>query len=255
VSSRRQFITLLGVAVMAWPITAGAQQPTMPVIGYLGAGSPEADANLITAFRKGLGEAGFVEGRNVAIEFRWAHNDTALLPGLAVDLVRRRVQVIVTTASTPAASAAKAASTTIPIVFSIGTDPVRVGLVASLNHPGANITGATTMSVELTPKRLEILSELLPSAARFAVLVNPNNPLGVEPVTDDVRAAAVILAQQIEIRPAATNRDIDTVFAYLVEKRTAAVLFTPARHQDRILIVPINFGNPQLQSRPPKGVQ
>ncbi len=199
----------------------------MPVIGYLEAGSPEASANLVAAFRKGLSEAGYVEGRNVAIVFRWAHNENDRLPDLAADLVHRRVDVIVTPVSTPAAFAAKAATTTIPIVFGTGADPVRAGLVASLNRPGGNVTGVNTMSLELMPKRLGLLNELLPGAARFAVLVNPSNPFGAEPAITDVRAAAVAIGQQIEVFTASSNRDIDTAFATLTQKRADAVVFTP----------------------------
>jgi len=204
-----------------------AQQAAMPVIGYLEAGSPEASANLVAAFRKGLSEAGYVEGRNVAIVFRWAHNENDRLPDLAADLVHRRVDVIVTPVSTPAAFAAKAATTTIPIVFGTGADPVRAGLVASLNRPGGNVTGVNTMSLELMPKRLGLLNELLPGAARFAVLVNPSNPFGAEPAITDVRAAAVAIGQQIEVFTASSNRDIDTAFATLTQKRADAVVFTP----------------------------
>src|SRR5262249_24114386 len=211
----------------AWPLAARAQQPAMPVIGYLEAGLPEASANLVAAFRKGLSEAGYIEGRNVAIEFRWAHNENDRLPDLAADLVRRRVQMIVTPASTLAASAAKAASTTIPIVFGTGSDPVRAGLVASLNRPGGNVTGANTMSVELISKRLGLLNELLPGAARFAVLVNPSNPSSAEPAITDARAAAVALGRQIEVFTARSNRHLDTAFRTLAQKRADAVVSPP----------------------------
>ena len=224
---RRELIAAIGGAAAAWPLAARAQQSAMLVIGYLEAGSPEASANLVAAFRKGLSEVGYVEGHNVAIEFRWAHNENDRLPDLAADLVHRRVDVIVTPVSTLAAFAAKAATTTIPIVFGTGADPVRAGLVASLSRPGGNVTGANTMSLELMPKRLGLLNELLPGAARFAVLINPSNPFSAEPAMTDVRAAAVGLRQQIEVFTASSNRDIDTTFATLAQKRADAVVFTP----------------------------
>jgi ABC-type uncharacterized transport system substrate-binding protein len=172
---RRAFITLLGGAAAAWPLAARAQQAGVPVVGYLSVGTPEASTNSLTEFRKGLSETGYVEGRNVMIEYRWAHNDNTRLPDLVADLVRRRVSVIVP-GSTPVALAAKAATATIPIVFGGGVDPVQVGLVASLNRPGGNVTGLTSMSREIMPKQLGLLQALLPDATRFAVLVNPNSP-------------------------------------------------------------------------------
>jgi putative ABC transport system substrate-binding protein len=223
---RREFIALLGGAA-AWPPAAHAQQPPVPVIGYLGAGSPEASTNLVAAFRKGLSEVSYVEGRNVAIEFRWAHNQNDRLPDLAADLVRRGVQVIVTQATTLAASTAKAATTSIPVVFGIGADPVRAGLVASFNRPGGNVTGVTTMSIELMPKRLGLLQELLPNATRFAVLINTRNPFGAESATADARATAAALGRQVEVFGASSNEDIDAVFAALAHNRAEAIAFTP----------------------------
>ena len=220
---RREFITLFGGAAAAWPMAAHAQQPAMPVVGFLRPGSPEPNAHLVAAFRRGLGETGYVEGRNVAVEYRWAHNDDDRLPELAADLVRLRVAVIVTPGSTAAAAAAKSATTTIPIVFSAGGDPVQTGLVASLNRPGGNVTGVSSMSGELGAKRLGLLQELVPPAARFAVLVNPNNPLATAFVTD-LRAAAAAIGRQIEVLTASTSHDIDTAFAMLVEKRRADAL-------------------------------
>jgi putative ABC transport system substrate-binding protein len=208
------------------PLVAQAQQPTMPVIGYLHAGSPEASANLVAAFRKGLSEAGYVEGQNVAIEYLWTHNDNDRLPELAADLVRRRVAVIVTPNFVAAALAAKAATTTIPIVFGGGFDPVQAGLVASLNRPGGNVTGVNFMTVETGGKRVGLLHELLPGAARFAILVNPTNP-NAEPNITEARAAASVIGRQIEVLTASTNRDIDTAFASLVQKRADALLVSP----------------------------
>jgi putative ABC transport system substrate-binding protein len=219
---RREFIALLGGAA-AWPATGRAQQPALPMIGFLRPGSPEANAHLVAAFRKGLGETGYVEGRNVVIEYRWAHNYDDRLPELAADLVRLRVAAIATPGSTAAAVAAKAATATIPIVFSAGGDPVQIGLVASLNRPGGNVTGVSSMSGELGAKRLGLLQELVPSAARFAVLVNLNNPL-TEAFVADVRAAAAALRRQTEVLTASTSHDIDMAFAMLVEKRADALV-------------------------------
>jgi putative ABC transport system substrate-binding protein len=195
----------------------------MPVIGFLRPGSPGPNAHLVAAFRRGLGETGYVEGRNAAVEYRWANDDDDRLPEFAADLVRLRVAVIVTPASTAAAAAAKSATTTIPIVFSAGGDPVQTGLVASLNRPGGNVTGVSSMSGELAAKRLGLLQELVPRAARFAVLVNPNNPLANAFVTD-VRAAGAGIGRQVEVLTASTSHDIDTAFAMLVEKRRADAL-------------------------------
>jgi putative ABC transport system substrate-binding protein len=215
---RRQFITVLGGGATAWPLTARAQQPAMPVVGYLYLGFPEPIAHIVAAFRKGLSETGYVEGRNVAIAFRFAHNELDRLPELAADLVRRRVAVLVTPGSTPAAHAAKAATTTIPIVFSLGEDPVRSGLVASLNRPGGNVTGFSGMSVELGTKWLGLLRDLLPGAARFAVLVEPNQQ-NAESMITGVRAAASTVGLQIEVFFASTNPEIDLAFASMVQKR------------------------------------
>jgi putative ABC transport system substrate-binding protein len=225
---RREFIALLGGAAASWPLAARAQQPAMPVIGYLGTGAPERIAHLVVAFRKGLSETGYIEGRNVTIEFRWAQNDTNQLPELAADLVRRQVTVIVAPLSTPAVFAAKAATTTIPIVFGTGGDPVKLGLVVSLNRPGGNLTGVSVLQVEIAAKRLGLLHELLPGAARFAILVNPNNSL-TKTLIVDARAAAATIGRQIEILTATTNRDIDTAFASLLQKRIDALLVSPDR--------------------------
>jgi putative ABC transport system substrate-binding protein len=227
---RREFITLLGGAVAAWPMAARAQQPAVPVVGYLYSGSPEPTTNYVAAFRKGLSEAGFVEGRNVAIEYRFGQNDYDRLPELATDLVRRRVAVIAALGNTVAARAAKAATATIPIVFVTGGDPVQGGLVASLNRPGGNVTGVSFMAVELGPKQLGLLHELVPGAARFAVLVNPTQyatPSDMESQIAVMRAAAAAIGRQIEVLTASTNHDIDLAFASLAQKRVDALFVRP----------------------------
>jgi putative ABC transport system substrate-binding protein len=225
---RREFITLFGgvTAASAWPQPLSAQGKAIPVIGYLSVGAAEPSAHLVAAFRQGLGEAGYIEGQNVAVEYRWAGNDSSQLPELAADLVRRRVAVIVTPAATPAALAAKAATARIPIVFSVGADPVQVGLVGSLNRPGGNATGVGAMTAEIVAKRLGLLHELLPEAKRFAILVNPNNPLS-QSLTPAAQAMATAIGRQIEVIGASTNHDIDTVFASLSEQHIDALLVSP----------------------------
>jgi len=222
---RREFIALLGGAA-AWPLAARAQQAVMPVVGFVYPGVPELSTGIVAAFRKGLNEAGFIEGRNVTVEFRFAYNDNARLPELAADLAQRRVAVIATPGSTPSALAAKAATTTIPIVFGIGPDPVEIGLVASLNRPGGNITGVSSMNAELGAKRLGLLHELLPTAVRFAVLVNPNNR-NAEALTRDAQATASALSREVEILPASNTREIDAAFVSLLQKRADALLVSP----------------------------
>jgi putative ABC transport system substrate-binding protein len=224
---RREFITLLGGAAAGWPLAARAQQPAMPVIGFLHSASAAAFAALVAAFRKELSQAGYVEDQNVAIEYRWADGHNERLPALAAELVRRRVDVIVTPVSTAATLAAKAATATIPIVFVIGADPVKIGLVASLNRPGGNATGISDIGVELGAKRLGLLHDLLPTAMRFAVLVNPDNPFITEPFVKELQTAASAIGQQIEVVTASTNSDIDTAFATLVKKRADAFLISP----------------------------
>jgi putative tryptophan/tyrosine transport system substrate-binding protein len=221
---RREFITLLGAA--AWPFAARAQQPTMPVIGLLHPGSPEANARFIAGFRKGLAETGHVEGRNVSIEYRWGHGEITRLPELTADLVRRAASVIVTPGGVAAALAAKAATATIPIVFVIGVDPVQAGLVASLNRPGGNITGITSMNSGLAAKQLGLLHQLLQRDARFAVLVNSSNPQ-IRLALADVQAAAAAMGHPLDIVTATTNREITLAFKEAVQKRADAILISP----------------------------
>jgi len=234
---RRQFISALGCAAFAWPRAARAEQPALPVIGFLSSSSPADRANLVTAFRQGLSETGHVEGRNVAIEYRWAEGKNDRLPDLAADLVRRQVAVIAVH-DTPSAIAAKAATTTIPIVFVSGGDPVKLGLVASFNRPGGNVTGVSFMGAELGAKQLGLLHELLPGAVRIAVLVEPNFAL-TEPFVSDVRAAALVIGKQIEVLDASTGRDIETVFASLAQKPVDALLVGPTSlfHIRRVQLV------------------
>jgi putative tryptophan/tyrosine transport system substrate-binding protein len=225
---RRSFITLLGGAAAAWPLAARAQQP-MPVIGFLHTGAPEASANNVMAFRKGLGETGHVEGRNVAIEFNWAHGDLARYKELAV---------IVTPLGTTAALAAKAATTTIPIVFSSGTDPVMAGLVPSLSRPGGNLTGVNYMQSELGAKRTGLLHEMVPLASRFGLLVNPANWVAAENTIKDVGMAAAAIGRHLEVVNAATAREIETAFGRIVQNRLDALIVAPdPLFFDRIVLI------------------
>jgi putative ABC transport system substrate-binding protein len=218
---RREFISLLGGAAAAWPLAAGAQQH-IPVVGFLNGASPDSYADRVRAFRQGLSETGYVEGRNVAIEYRWADGEYDRLPALATDLVRRQVAVIVAGANA-GALAGKAATTTIPIVFSIAADPVALGLVASLNRPGGNLTGVTNLNTELGPKRLELMRELVPPSSIIGVLVNPTNR-NAETLSKELQAAARTMGLQIHILHASAERDFDTVFTTLVQQKVGGLV-------------------------------
>jgi putative ABC transport system substrate-binding protein len=223
---RRQFITLLGGAAVAWPLQVRAQQPAVPVIGFLGSSSAQVSVKNLEAFRKGLNERGYVEGRSVAIEFRWSGGREDRMPELAADLVRRQVAVIAAPASTAGALAAKAATSNIPIVFGTGSDPVALGLVASLNRPGGNATGIVSLNVELTAKRLGLLRELAPRATRFVALVN-RSAVMTDAIIKEVHASVPTLGVPVEILYAGnSDRDIEAAFANLSEKPGAALLVT-----------------------------
>jgi putative ABC transport system substrate-binding protein len=223
---RREFITLLGGAAAAWPIAARAQQPAMPVIGFLNTVSPDLNQDRLRAFHQGLKETGYVEGQNVIIEYRWANNEYDRLPELAADLVRRQVDVIVAVSGAEAPLAAKAATKTIPIVFVIGSDPVGIGLVAALNRPGGNLTGISSLSAELGPKRLELLHELVPSATSIAALVNPASRTNADALPQVLQAAARTLGVQLHVLKASTERELDTAFASLVQLGASALVIS-----------------------------
>jgi len=220
---RREFITLIGGAAVAWPLAARAQQSAIPVIGFLNGASLDGYRPMVAAFRRGLQESGYVEGQNVAIEYRWADDQIDRLPALAAELVQQKVTVIVA-GGTPAALAAKAATTTIPIVFEIGGDPIRLGLVASLNRPGGNVTGATQLTTEVAPKRVELLHELVPSASVIALLINPTVRAIAEPVSRTSEAAAHTLGLDLHVLNATTERDLDAVFANLIQLRAGGLV-------------------------------
>jgi len=215
---RREFITLLGGVAATWPLTARAQQPAMPVVGFINAASAQSYARQLAAFLKGLGELGYVDGRNVVVEYRWADGQNDRLPAMAADLVHRQVTVIAAT-TTPGAIAAQAATTTIPIVFEAGTDPVRLGLVANLNQPGGNVTGVTSLGVEITPKRLELLHELLPTAKVMALLVNPADRALAQAQTREIVSAARSRGLKLHVLNASNEREFDEVFAELKRLR------------------------------------
>jgi putative ABC transport system substrate-binding protein len=216
---RREFITLVGGAA-AWPIVARAQQTTMPIIGFLSTRAPSQDPHLLAAFRQGLKEAGYVEGQNVAIQYRFAENQYDRLPAMAADLVRRQVAVVAA-AGNVSALAAKGVNSTVPIVFLSGDDPIKTGLVASLNRPGGNLTGVSPLSAEVAPKRLELLHEIVPTARIIAVLLNPSNP---NSVSRDLQAAASTLGVQFHLLHASNERDFDNAFANLLQGQAGALV-------------------------------
>jgi len=247
---RRQFLSLLGSAAVVWPLAARAQQPAMPVIGFLSSRFANDSAPLVAAFRQGLGETGYVEGRNVAIEYRWAENKYDRLQALADDLVRRQIAVIVAI-TTPSALAAKAVTATIPIVFELAGDPIEVRLVTSLNRPGGNATGVTQLSVEVVAKQLELLHQLVPVATLIAALVNPKNALA-EPTTRHLQAAARALGLQLHILHASTERDIATAFASLVQLRAGGLVIGPdalfSSRSDQLAALSIRHAVPAIYS-------
>jgi putative ABC transport system substrate-binding protein len=220
---RRDFVALLGTAAI-WPLAARAQQAKMPVIGYLGAESPDRFASRLRAFRDGLATAGFVEGRNVAIEYRWAEGSNERLPALAAELVRHPVSVLAAPGSVASALAAKTATQTIPIVFETGADPVATGLVGSMNRPGGNLTGITSLNSQVAPKRLELLHEIAPGATIFALLVNPSNPANAETSTKDLTEAARALGLQLHVLNASTENDFDAAFTMLAGLHAAGLV-------------------------------
>ena len=221
---RREFITLVGGATV-WPLAVRAQQPAMPVVGFLNVESPEGYQPMAAAFRRGLQESGYVEGQNVAIEYRWADGHSERLPALAADLVQKQVTVIAAT-STPAAIAAKAATTTVPIVFQTASDPVRLGLVASLSRPGGNVTGVTQTNVEVAPKRLEVMHELLPNASVLGLLINPADPSLAEPQLKDFQAAAHTLGVELHILNVRTDGELERAFADLSQLHVGGLVIS-----------------------------
>jgi putative tryptophan/tyrosine transport system substrate-binding protein len=246
---RREFITLIGGAAI-WPVAARAQQPAMPVIGYLGAESPAAFTSRIRAFRQGLSEAGYYEDRNVAIEFRWAEGQHSRLPALAADLAAHQVTVIVAPGGAPAALAAKSATTTIPIVFEMGADPIAIGLVGSLSRPGGNITGVSSLSVEVTPKRLEFLHELVPGASTIAALINPTSPTA-ESQLKSLHTVAEARGVQLQILRAAKPQEFDAVFTAVVEQRAGGLVFASdtmfATHSEQLAALTMRHAVPAIQ--------
>jgi len=250
---RREFITLLGGAAVVWPLAARAQQPNVPVIGYIGSTSPGSYADRVGVFRQGLNETGFIEGRNVAIEFRWAENQLDRIPALIADLVRQQVAVIAMAGSTPGALAAKVATTTIPVVFSIAGDPVQLGLVASLHRPGGNLTGMTVWNAELVPKRLDLLHELVPTAATVALLVNQTSPDVAETETKHAQAAADRLGLQLKALNASTKSEIDTALATLAQREATALMVGTDQifldHREHLIAFAARYSIPAIYDR------
>jgi putative tryptophan/tyrosine transport system substrate-binding protein len=248
--NRRELIALLGSTAATWPLGARAQQPAMPMVGFLSSGSPESWAYLVDAFRKGLSHAGYVEGNNVAIEYRWAENQYDQLPTLAAELVSRQVAVIVASGGDPSALAAQAATATIPIVFTATvTDPVKLGLVSSLNRPGGNVTGFHLFLSMLNAKRLELLHELVPTAGRIGALVNPTSPTS-EPDTNDLLEAARALRLQLDVVGVSAEHDLDGAFASLMRRQPSAILVAAdpffMRQRNQLVALATHYGIPAI---------
>ena len=251
---RRDFIKGIAGSATAWPLAARAQQRSaMPVVGLLHPGRPDSYAQPLAAFQKGLNELGFVDGQNLAIEYRWAGTEYERFPSLAADLVRRQVNVVAVLGSTPGTLAAKAATTTIPIVFGIGGDPVALGLVASFRRPGGNMTGVTLLNVAALPKRLGLLHELVPAAAAIALLVNPSNPLQTDAETRELQAAARALGLELHVLNASSDGEFEAVFRTLLERGAKALvvqsdpLFTT--HRDRLVALAARYAVPAIYGR------
>jgi putative ABC transport system substrate-binding protein len=244
---RREFITLFGLSVAAWPFAARAQRGTMPVVGFLHPASPGQTVKRLDAFRKGLEEAGFVEGQNLTIEYRWAAGQNDKLPAMAADLVGRKVAVIAAPSSTPATLAAMSATTSIPIVFATGGDPVALGLVASLNRPGGNVTGVTSLNADVSSKRLEIIHQLVPQVRRYFALINPESPVSIA-FLKDVEAGAAKLGIQVDVLRAANEKEIDAAFTNLPRETGNALLSSPEpflySRRDQIITLAARYALP-----------
>ena len=246
---RRDFIKVITGSTVVWPLAARAQQSAMPVIGFINSASAKGYAQQLAAFLQGLGETGYVDGRNVVIEYRWAEGNIDRMPALAAVLVRRKVAVIAAT-STPAAMAAKAATTTIPIVFETGGDPIELGLVRSLSRPDSNVTGTTQLNITVAPKRLELLRELLPTVRVFALLVNSANPALAEPTTKELQAAAHALGVELQVLTASADRDFDETFAKLIQLRVGGLVIGPdpffISHSEKLAALAIRHAVPTV---------